>query len=330
MNRSSSNILKSPNCGICTSSSAQQIESTDRSGKPLRVVVCGNCGVVRNDPIPSPTELQEFYSNEYRASYKGTREPRLRHAARYFPLTANHIRDEWPTYKQAESFLDIGSGSGEFLFLMQQLGKTTMGLEPSLGYSEFCRTQLGLNITTGEIDSFQPPHAFDHIRLSHVVEHLCHPVDQLRQISGWLNEKGTIYIDVPDFEAYCRDKTPGRMFHYGHIYNFDSQSFEYLMAASGLRIDKRIGPTTAFLKKSAGNDTPKIATPSQLEEKLKRYEMHRTGKLRSKVPWSRIKIRLARILEEFRAVRNSPDYRSIGESSANTLKEKITHRVANS
>lgn len=310
-------------CGICSHSAAKEIETIDRHGGPLRVVVCGGCGVVRNDPVPTADDLRRFYSTEYRASYKGTREPRMRHAARYFQTAARHIQRHWDFYEPVESVLDIGSGSGEFLFLMAELGKSAMGLEPCLGYSEFCRTRLGLDIATGEIDSFTPSRSFDHIRLSHVVEHLRDPVDKLRRIASWLREDGSLYVEVPDFGCYCSTKSPRGIFHYGHIYNFDAHSFEQLANAAGLRIIERVGPTSAFLARSTAPSAPPAATPERVDATVRLYEMHRRGALRTRSRTSRLGLKLAKYWREYRQVLAVRDHVAIGRSAACELKARL-------
>jgi len=310
-------------CGICSSTAAREIETIDRHGGPLRVVVCGGCGVVRNDPVPTAEDLRRFYSTEYRASYKGTREPRMRHAARYFQAAARHIRHHWALYEPVESVLDIGSGSGEFLFLMRELGKSAMGLEPCVGYSEFCRTRLGLNIATGEIDSFEPSRSFDHIRLSHVVEHLRDPVDKLRRIAGWLREDGSLYIEVPDFGTYCATKSPRGIFHYGHIYNFDGHSFEQLVSASGLRIVERVGPTSAFLTRATAPSAPPAVTPDRLDATVRLYDLHRRGALRTRSRTSRLGLKLAKYWREYRRVLAVRDHLAIGQSAVRELKARL-------
>jgi SAM-dependent methyltransferase len=315
-------------CGLCAGTASREIETIDRHGDPLRVVVCCDCGVVRNDPVPSADDLRRFYSEEYRSSYKGTLEPRLRHAARYFKSAARHIQHQWASYEPVDSVLDIGSGSGEFLFLMRELGKSVMGLEPSLGYSEFCRRKLGLDIATGEIDSFSPPRSFDHIRLSHVVEHLRDPVEKLRRVSSWLREGGSIYVEVPDFGHYCATKTPGRVFHYGHIYNFDKDSFERLVSASGLRIVERTGPTAGFLTRTTAPHAPAPATPDQVDATVRMYEMHRRGGLRSKSRSSRLGDKVAKYWDEYRLVLAMRDHSTIGRSAARELGKQLPQRLA--
>lgn len=315
--------LSHSKCGICDSETAHPIESHDRAGKPLQVVICATCGVVHNEPIPSAAELSAFYAEDYRAAYKGTREPRLRHAARYFPSVARHIQRHWKHYHSANNILDIGSGSGEFLFLMQELGKEVSGLEPTRDYAHFCRTRFGLNVISGEIDRYEPKVRFDHIRLCHVVEHLRDPVGNLRMISQWLTDLGSMYVEVPDFEHYCRGKTPGRMFHYGHIYNFDSDTFDFIVARAGLEVTERVGPTAAFLRRCT--QTPDISPPLKwpIHQKIEFYQQHRSGQLRTQSRLARFAAKTIKFWNEHRFIANHPDHISIAKQVSQSLRSGL-------
>jgi len=314
-------------CGLCEATSAHLIESRDRHGKSLRVVVCAKCGVVHNDPIPTASDLSRFYTDEYRLSYKGTSEPKLRHSARYFPAAAGHIQQHWKYYKNTKRILDIGSGSGEFVFLMRELGKDAAGLEPTRNYAEFCQKRFGLDITIGEIDTFSPTGVYDHIRLHHVVEHLRDPIANLHHISGWLSEGGTIYVEVPDFERYCRVKTPGRIFHYGHIYNFDRSSFTHLIESAGLQIIERTGSTSAFLRIS-DQTKPDQTRPDQtwdISTKIDFYQMHKSGKLKEKSRITKILTKVAKGWREHRLIKSHGTHLNIANQVALELRNSLHH-----
>lgn len=312
-------------CGLCQSTSAHLIESHDRKGKPLRVVVCGLCGVVHNDPIPSVSDLSHFYAEEYRKSYKGTKEPKLRHSARYFPTASKHIKQYWRYYQTAQRVLDIGSGSGEFVFLMRQLGKESSGLEPTRDYAEFCQKRLDLDITVGEIDTFTPTGGYDHIRLHHVVEHLRDPIANLRRISQWLNDGGTIHLVVPDFERYCRLKSPGRIFHYGHIYNFDQSSFTYLVASSGLKIIERTGPTSAFLGKADYVDAELAGVDQSwnIASKIELYHRHKNGDLSEASRLTKLWRKISRRWNEYKIIKSQGSHAKIANQIAKQLMQSL-------
>ncbi|MBK7998889.1 MAG: class I SAM-dependent methyltransferase [Verrucomicrobia bacterium] len=186
------NLAEQQPCTLCQSTRGLLIETKDRHGGPLEVMMCGGCGFVHNHPVPTQEDLSNFYSHHYRKVYKKVLLPKLKHAVRYFPGATTHILSHRDLFRNTRSVLDAGCGSGEFLYLMAGLDKKVTGIEPNLGYSEFCRHQLGLPVVTGEICSFEPPAQFDHIRLNHVLEHLRNPLECLTLLRGWLTENGHI------------------------------------------------------------------------------------------------------------------------------------------
>ncbi|MBM3608771.1 MAG: class I SAM-dependent methyltransferase, partial [Alphaproteobacteria bacterium] len=114
----------------------------------------------------------------------------------------------------------------------------------------FCREEYGLNVRTALLE---PPvfeeGSFDFIRLNHVLEHLNDPVKYLAMIARWLKPGGVFYVEVPDIEAYCRSKSKGGMFHYGHIYNFSPWT---LRAAAWLAGLQEYAPTAQRCANSTG------------------------------------------------------------------------------
>ena len=211
------------------------VSDTDRHGQPLRTVICMDTGLVRNDPIPGDEELARFYSEDYRTSYKGAAKPRRRQIIRNFRRVAGHIRQFRDVLDPVEKVLDVGAGSGEFAFLMTELGKDVIGIEPNAGYAAYCREDLGLDIRTAHLDpGLFEPGQFDLIRLNHVLEHLNDPVKYLSMMAAWLAPGGTLYVEVPNIETYAREKSRGNMFHYGHIFNFNPWTLRTAAALAGL------------------------------------------------------------------------------------------------
>ena len=215
-----------------TEGANEVISERDRYGNPLRTVLCTETGLVRNDPVPDDEELAKFYSEEYRIGYKGAERPRRRQILRNFRRVASHVRRFRDVIEPAERVLDIGAGSGEFVFLMQAMGKEAVGIEPNRSYSAYCREELGLDVRTAHLglELFEAG-SFDLIRLNHVLEHLNDPVKYLAMVGIWLAPKGVLYIEVPNIEEECRVRSRGNIFHYGHIWNFNPWT---LRAVAGL------------------------------------------------------------------------------------------------
>ena len=216
-------------------SANEVISKRDRYGNPLRTVLCTETGLVRNDPVPDDEELAQFYSEEYRTAYKGVKRPRRRQILRNFRRVAKHIRRFQDVLEPVRRVLDVGSGSGEFVFLMQALGKEAVGAEPNRGYSAYCREELGLDVRTAHLDpGLFEAGSFHLIRFNHVLEHLNDPVKYLAMARAWLAPGGVLYVEVPNIEEECRIKTRGNIFHYGHIWNFNPWTLRAVAGLAGL------------------------------------------------------------------------------------------------
>ena len=235
----------------------ETVSETDRRGRPLRTVICMDTGLVRNDPVPDDAELERFYGDEYRIAYKGRTKPRRRQILRNFRRATQHVRTHWDVLGGATRILEIGAGSGEFAFVMARLGKRVTGIEPNFHYAAYCRDELRLDIRTAHLaPNLFPPGEFDFIRLSHVLEHLNDPVKYLGQIAEWLAPGGTLYVEVPNIETYCRTKSRGGMFHYAHIYNFNPWTLRACAGLAGLSeapetAQRSAGSTGVFLRRDA-------------------------------------------------------------------------------
>lgn len=249
-------------CDLCGSDKAEVVSERDRHGGALRTVLCTGCGLIRNDPVPDQADLDRFYGSTYREDYKGASEPRLRQIWRNFDRTARHLQRFRDIYASGGAsggqWLDLGCGSGEFLYLARSLGAGIDGIEPHAGYARYCAERLDLPVVVGTLQSCTfGPQSFDLIRLSHVLEHMRDPVGTLAVLRGWLRPGGILYVEVPDIEHEAQAKVRGRMFHYGHIHNFNPVTLRATARKAGLEelpeaAQRSAGTTGVFLRASGG------------------------------------------------------------------------------
>lgn len=222
-------------CLFCGGGRFEAVSEKDRHGAALVTVLCLGCGMLRNDPVPSAEDLSTFYRTVYRERYKGAARPRRRQVWRNLERLQSHFVTYADIYKRKGDWLDLGSGSGEFTYLSNRIGARMTAVEPHRGYAAYCRETLGLtvqNVTLEECQFAGP--TFDLIRLSHVLEHMRDPVSALRQLAGWLRPGGVLYIEVPDIERDAQHKMRGRMFHFGHIHNFNPVLLRHTAGLAGL------------------------------------------------------------------------------------------------
>jgi SAM-dependent methyltransferase len=99
--------------------------------------------------------------------------------------------------------LDVGCGSGVFLAQAAALGWRAEGIDPDPEAVRSAR-DAGLNVFQGTLADLDPGEqrgAFDAVTLSHVIEHLHDPADDLRSISVLLRPGGLLWIATPNLES---------------------------------------------------------------------------------------------------------------------------------
>ena len=218
-------------CNLCGGRRASVIATRSRSGAPLRSVACTGCGLSWSDP--RPIEARPFYEREYRVVSKGTRVPRPWHVLRAGRVALWRLERVRPYLAAQMRVLDVGSGGGEFAYLLQGRGHVVTGVEPDVGYGGFSRLAYGLDVRKGMLHEVPlEPAAYDLITIWHVLEHTEDPFAVLTQLRAALKPGGTLVIEVPNIEATCQ--APASTFHEDHLYNFNAATLEALAARAGL------------------------------------------------------------------------------------------------
>lgn len=233
-------------CNLCGSSRVEVARRKGRHGIALRSVICIDCGLVWTDPRPSPEDERLFYSQDYRLTYKGVEQPKLKHVRRSGLAAIDRWRHICHLVPPCAEVMDVGAGGGEFLYMGRRLGHRVRGVEPNDGYARYAREALGLPIQTGFYQDMQvDPSSLDLLTLFHVVEHLENPLDAISTCAAWLKPGGFLVIEVPNVEATCQH--PASQFHRGHLYHFNADNLGHLMRKAGLT------PHSCWLSGDAGN-----------------------------------------------------------------------------
>lgn len=228
---------------------------------------CENCGVGYLDPRPTVESIGRAYTNYYthgdwqtgnsllgasqnlikwlwhalRNDYLNARygyhiRPRIlggRWIMQGFPATRlwigdriRHLPAPSPEYNR---LLDVGCGSGYFLWAAQSLGYRAEGLEIDPKACAQARSH-GLTVHQGSFpNTGLESDTFDQITMSHVLEHLHDPVGALQEAYRILRCGGRVWITVPNidgasnrvFKEHCRLLEPPR-----HLVMFDAKSLK--------------------------------------------------------------------------------------------------------
>lgn len=113
--------------------------------------------------------------------------------------------DYWIRHLPAPSdgarLLDVGCGNGTFLKVATELGYETEGIDPDPEAVAVARAS-GLIARQGLLPgSGHEPGTFDHITLSHVLEHLHRPREALREALELLRPSGRLWLTQPNLRA---------------------------------------------------------------------------------------------------------------------------------
>lgn len=320
-------------CALCEGTTFEVVSEQDRHGKPLRSVLCLGCGVITNDPIPSDEDLAAFYRKDYRVEYKGSHEPRMRQVWRNFGRIEDHLLANRDIYRPLKTCLDLGSGSGEFMFLAGAMGMDCIGVEPNDGYAAYSQKKLGLKVLNQTLEASQfADGSFDLIRLSHVLEHMRDPVRSLKVLHGWLRDEGVLYIEVPNIEADGNNKMRGTMFHFGHIYNFNPLT---LRLAAGLAGFEEIPASAARLSRTTGAFFRKVPVPfrvagdlaangARLHEVVRGHNARTLPAPKEGTVVGRFFATFGKRLKERMQARRYSDHRSIAEAFKTRLMDRLS------
>jgi 2-polyprenyl-3-methyl-5-hydroxy-6-metoxy-1,4-benzoquinol methylase len=154
---------------------------------------CLRCGFVYQNPRPSQQELLKAYQT-YLPEGEEEIEAWGRMVEPVFRAGADLIERSMPRGR----LLDVGTGYGFFLALMQSRGWEVMGLEVSSTGAQYGHKRWGLSILSQpwEKTSFHEGE-FDAVTAFYVVEHLFDPMAFLREVHRILRPGGMILVRYP-------------------------------------------------------------------------------------------------------------------------------------
>jgi len=140
----------------------------------------------------------QFYS-DFQDRFRGTREDIKNRLSVYLPYLKKAGEPGVPL-----RILDLGSGRGEWLELMQEQGHRAVGVDKNLTFVYSCRA-IGLDVVYADLLEYmqdQPDQQFDVITGFHIIEHL--PFSMLLQVFDecfrLLKPNGLLIFETPNPE----------------------------------------------------------------------------------------------------------------------------------
>jgi SAM-dependent methyltransferase len=199
-------VFESAPCNLCGSDlEAEVLWGHDRLGLPgvFRVVRCLQCGLLRQNPRPTPETIGIYYPSQYEPYSVALREERnrFRQLDRWYGIYKRRRLVE--KHSSGGALLDIGCATGNFLAEMRQVGRWQVtGIEPNEQAASEARTKHGLDVRPARLADVElPTDRFDVVTLWNVLEHLHQPMDDLRRVSNWLKPGGWLVFSIPNLDS---------------------------------------------------------------------------------------------------------------------------------
>lgn len=210
-------------CPICNSGSIAPYAMKFATGFPhLSRTICKKCKLVFANPMADLEELLLFYGNYYDKGNFAALGYKQKIGVKISSLEGKSLQElekeniKITRYKKEGSFLDVGFGLGEQLYIAQKLGFTIYGTEYDLDCIQFFKKIApNANLFNGDLpDAAYPDAFFDVVNVCHVIEHVINPVSYVKELKRITKPGGILIISTPNIGAW-----PYRLFR---MFNFFS------------------------------------------------------------------------------------------------------------
>lgn len=235
--------ILSQNCPLCKSGQFNlYLESKDFSvsREKFSVLSCNHCGFAVTSPKPESTEMARYYESENYISHTDKANNLLNSLyklARLFTIKEkSSLLNKWSTRGK---LLDVGCGTGDFLYYNQQKGWETEGVEVNRKARESAESKLNKKLCPS-LEKVEKNKSFDAITLWHVLEHVEDLHESCLTIRSLLDKNGTLIVAVPNYESYDAQFYQQYWAAYDlprHLYHFSKKSMEQLWHKYGMKIE---------------------------------------------------------------------------------------------
>jgi 2-polyprenyl-3-methyl-5-hydroxy-6-metoxy-1,4-benzoquinol methylase len=173
--------------------------------------------------------------------------------------------------------LEVGCARGELLAIARARGWEVEGIEISAAAAEAARSDYGLPIVTGALETHAASlGGYDVVIATDVIEHVTSPRRFVQAAYRVLCPGGTVVIETPNWGGFWR--RVGRRHWLGlnrfHLFLFDGRSLRALMGSCGFA-DCRLGSTTNAAHARWGDRSETHALlaklPAGLQWRMKRW-----------------------------------------------------------
>ncbi len=239
-------LIPIENCPICQSTHNKLWRKGidhNVSNDTFSIVQCEDCGFRFTNPRPTENTIGDYYKSSNYVSHSGTKKGvinKIYHAVRKKAIVQKELLIQNHNTTQGKKLVDIGCGTGDFLAYCKTKNWDVLGLEPD---SDARSIALKNNVMAHPLDHIKSieNESIDVITMWHVLEHVYHLNDDIKEFKRILKPNGTLMIAVPNCSSHDAD-------HYKehwaaldlpiHLYHFQPKNIEDLFSRHNMKLEK--------------------------------------------------------------------------------------------
>ncbi len=236
------------NCPVCASKHINPLLTVaDHSVSKENFVIwqCADCSLRFTQDVPDEASIGPYYKSPDYISHTNTDKGFINKAyqkVRTYTLGQKALLIKRSTGKEKGTLLDIGCGTGAFLYFMKEKGWEIKGIEPD--YEARKKAEELYNIIVDEPFSLNDlrPQSFDAITLWHVLEHVHDLHEYVKKLKDLLSNDGKLFIAVPNYQSLDASLYRLQWAAYDvprHLYHFSPKAVETLMHKNGLKVIRK-------------------------------------------------------------------------------------------
>jgi SAM-dependent methyltransferase len=236
--------VKYDKCPVCESVEIEPYYNTrDRhygiEGN-YQIDVCKVCGLAFLNPMPTQEYLSSLYPQTYYAYQNFLKKDSIaKTIAKTFFV---RVSTKDPHFEKVGKMLDVGCGSGEFIYKMREKGWQVNGVEINANAARVGVEAGKLDIFSGELqEANYVNESFDYIRLNHSFEHVVKADLLLQEAHRILKNDGKMLIGVPNKQSFNANFFKRYWWYLGapvHTFNYTPKSLTLLLQNNGFRVEK--------------------------------------------------------------------------------------------
>jgi ubiquinone/menaquinone biosynthesis C-methylase UbiE len=240
-------LKKRETCPVCDANSFSfYLEVIDDflSKENFSISKCNNCHFLFTNPFPDESIISEYYKSDLYLSHPKS-------GFTLFGLLYNFIRSLNVHSKYTAvtkdlikgNVLDIGCGSGDFLYYCKKKNWKVSGIEPNIKARDFASKRIGERIYEPKEQKEFKDKSFDLITLWHVLEHIENLDMQFLEVKRLMKKNGRLVIALPNHRSYDAQKYLEKWAAWDvprHLHHFDIDTITLLANRNGFTLEKSI------------------------------------------------------------------------------------------